>query len=88
MAGLTGGIFTVVKTVVFPLILVSTVISLASQLSSTIKLTRLSALIDSVVKWFLGIVMTLFIGVTAIKGIAGAAIDGVSFKTAKFTRCV
>ena len=85
MAGLTGGIFTVVKTVVFPLILVSTVISLASHLSSTIKLTRLSALIDSVVKWFLGIVMTLFIGVTAIKGVAGAAIDGVSFKTAKFT---
>ena len=36
-------------------------------------------------KWFLGIILVVFIGITTIKGLTGAAIDGLSFKTAKFT---
>ena len=33
----------------------------------------------------LGVLFVVFLGVTALKGIAGASIDGVYFKTAKFT---
>jgi len=84
LAGLTGGVFAVIKSVVFPAILVSAVFSLSSNISSTIKLNKFSDLIDSAVKWFLGIVLVLFIGITTVKGLTGAALDGVSIKTAKF----
>ena len=85
MAGLTGGIFAVIKNVVFPAILVSAVFAMASNLSTTIRLKRFSGFMESCAKWFLGIILVVFIGITTIKGLTGAAIDGLSFKTAKFT---
>ena len=85
LAALTGGIFTVMKTVIFPAVIVTAVITIASNISSSIKLGRFTALIESGVKWFLGIVMIVFVGVIALKGITGATLDGLSFKTAKYT---
>lgn len=85
LAGLTGSIFTVITTVVFPLILVYAVLSIASNFSTAIRLGKLAELVESVVKWLLGILFIVFLGVTALKGIAGASIDGISFKTAKYT---
>lgn len=85
MAALTGGIFTVIKTVVFPAILISLVLTVASNVSSVIKLGKMSAFIESAVKWSLGIIMIVFLGTIALKGMSGAAIDGITFKTAKYT---
>lgn len=85
LAALTGGIFSVMKTVIFPAVIVTAVITIASNISSSIKLGRFTGLIESGVKWFLGIVMIVFVGVIAMKGITGASLDGLSFKTAKFT---
>ncbi|MBS6511429.1 MAG: stage III sporulation protein AE, partial [Clostridiales bacterium] len=85
LAGLTGSIFTVITTVVFPLILIYAVLSIASNFSTAIRLGKLADLLESVVKWLLGILFIVFLGVTALKGIAGASIDGISFKTAKYT---
>lgn len=85
MAALTGSVFVLIRTIVFPAILVSAVLALASNMSSTIKLGKMSKLIESGVKWFIGIVMMIFLGVMAIKGLTGATIDGLSFKTAKYT---
>lgn len=85
MAALTGSVFTLIRNVVFPAILVAAVLTLASHISHTIKLTRFSSLIQSGVKWFLGVISTVFLGVTAMKGLTGAALDGLSFKTAKYT---
>ena len=85
MAGLTGGIFTIVQMVVIPLILVNTVLSMASGVSGTLRLHGFVKTINSVIKWLLGILFVVFLGITAMKGIAGGAIDGISFKTAKYT---
>ena len=85
MAGLTGSVFWLINVVVFPAILAAAVLSLSSNISSTIKLNKMSSLIQSGVKWMLGIVMIVFLGITAIKGLTGAALDGLTFKTAKFT---
>lgn len=85
LAGLTGSIFSIITTVVFPLILVYAVVSIASNFSSTINLGKLAELLESIVKWLLGILFVIFLGISTLKGIAGASIDGVSFKTAKYT---
>lgn len=85
MAALTGTVFALVKNIVFPAIIIAAVLGLVSNISSTIKLQRFSDLIISAVKWLLGIVFTVFLGVSALKGMSGAAIDGISFKTAKYT---
>lgn len=85
LAALTGGIFSAMRSIIFPAVIVTAVITIASNISSSIKLGRFTALIESGVKWFLGIVMIVFVGVIAIKGITGASLDGLSFKTAKYT---
>lgn len=85
MGGLTGGIFILVEKVIFPAILAGAVISLASGISNTLRLAAFSKLIESGVKWLLGILFVVFLGVTALKGLAGASLDGVYFKTAKYT---
>ena len=85
LAGLTGSIFSIITAVVFPIILIYAVVSIASNFSSAINLGKLAELLESIVKWMLGISFVIFLGVTALKGIAGASIDGVSFKTAKYT---
>lgn len=85
LAGLTGSIFSIITAVVFPIILIYAVVSIASNFSSAINLGKLAELLESIVKWMLGISFVIFLGVTTLKGIAGASIDGVSFKTAKYT---
>ena len=85
MAGLTGGIFHIVNKLVIPAILVKSILDLGTGMNSLIRLDGISKLIGSLVKWLLGILFVVFLGVTALKGIAGASLDGVYFKAAKFT---
>lgn len=85
LATLTGTVFGAVKNIVFPAITISAVMNILTNISSTIKFDKLCELIESGVKWFMGIVFTLFLGISALKGTTGAAIDGVTFKTAKLT---
>ena len=85
MAGLTGGIFHIVNKLVIPAILVKSILDLGTGMNSLIRLDGISKLIGSLVKWLLGILFVVFLGVTALKGIAGTSLDGVYFKAAKFT---
>lgn len=85
MAALTGSVAALVKNVIFPVILVAAVLGAVSNISSTVRLSRASALLMSFVKWALGLVMVVFLGVAAMKGLTASAIDGLSYKTAKYT---
>lgn len=85
MAALTGGVFEIVEQVVYPMMIAGAVLSLASCVSRTVRLDKLAGFFGSMVKWTLGILFTVFLGVSVMKGIAGASIDGIYFKTAKYT---
>ncbi len=85
MAALTGGIFTLVDLFIFPAILAGAVLSLTAGVTSTLRLEALPKLIESGVKWLLGILFVVFLGITTLKGLTGASLDGVYFKTAKYT---
>lgn len=82
---LTTGITIFFKGFVLPLIIVLTVFTIINHFSTTIKLSGFCSLLKSIVKWGIGIGLTVFIGIIAIQGLLGSSFDGVSIKTAKFT---
>lgn len=82
---LTTGVTIFFKGFVLPLIIVLTVFTIINHFSTTIKLSGFCSLLKSIVKWGVGIGMTVFIGIIAIQGLLGSSFDGVSIKTAKFT---
>ncbi len=82
---LTTGVTLFFKSFVLPLIIVLAVFTIINHFSTTIKLSGFCSLIKSLIKWGIGIGLTVFIGIVAIQGLLGSSFDGVSVKTAKFT---
>lgn len=75
---------TVVHTIVFPMLFFSAVLHIVSSLSETYKLTSLANLLRTVAMAILGILLTVFLGVISVRGIAGSVADGVTLRTAKY----
>jgi len=75
---------TLTKNVVLPLIFFSAVLGIVDNLSANFKVSRLASLLKTVAMGLLGIFSTIFLGVLAIQGVAGAVGDGVTLRTAKF----
>lgn len=80
----TAGISTVVKTVVLPLIFLSAVLTLVSRVSKRVQVTRLAGLVRGGAIGVMGVFMTVFIGVTTVRGVSGSVADAVAIKAAKF----
>ncbi|MDR0850290.1 MAG: stage III sporulation protein AE [Christensenellaceae bacterium] len=74
-------IFTVV---IIPLFIFTLAFNVVGNLSSSIKLEKFAGFCNSLFKWIIGIVFTIFIAFITIQGITASAVDGVSIKTAKF----
>lgn len=77
-------ISTFIKTVVIPLVIFSSILSIISNISEKIRITRLASLIRGIAIALLGIVLTAFTGVISVQGLAASSLDGVMAKTAKF----
>ncbi|MMZ60447.1 Stage III sporulation protein AE precursor [compost metagenome] len=75
---------TMIHTVVFPLLFFSAVLHIVSSLSDKYKLTQLANLMRTVSMAILGILLTVFLGVISVKGIAGSVTDGVTLRAAKY----
>ncbi len=73
-----------VRNIVFPLIYFATILYLVSHFSPNFKIGRLADLFKEIALWGLGLMLTLFIGLTAIQGVAGGVGDAVSLRTARF----
>ncbi|KYH35689.1 stage III sporulation protein AE precursor [Clostridium tepidiprofundi DSM 19306] len=69
---------------VIPLAIMSFVTVFVNNISSDYKISRLSKLLNQVVLWTQGIIMTIFVGVISVRGIVSQTIDQVTLKTAKF----
>ncbi len=82
--GSITAIGTIIKVIVFPLIFFSAVLSILSNLSEKFQVSRLADLMKTVAMSVLGLCSTVFLGILAIKGVAGSVTDGVAIRTAKF----
>ena len=74
----------VIVGVVFPLAALICVLDMAGNMSGEIRLKNFSALAKSVIKWALGISLTVFTVFLTVQGITSATYDGFSFRAAKY----
>lgn len=84
LLGAIGFIATILKNIVLPLIFFSAVLAIVNNFSSKIQVSKLAALLKQTATVILGFVLTAFVGVISIQGIAAATVDGVTIRTAKF----
>lgn len=75
---------TVIKNVILPLIFFAAVLDIISNLSPKFQVSRLGGLIKTIAMSGLGILTTVFLGVLALQGVAGAVGDSVALRTAKY----
>lgn len=82
----TLGVFgTLIKNVILPLLFFVAILGIVSNLSERFKVSNLADLLKGVAMGLMGIFSTIFLGVMAIQGVAGAVGDSVTFRTAKFS---
>lgn len=72
------------QNLVFPFISLTAVLGIANNLSDQFKISQLVSFFKQLTKVGIGIVLTLFIGVITVEGVAGSVIDGVTLRTAKY----
>lgn len=78
-------VVTFIKTVIIPMVIFSSILSIISNISEKIRISKLASLIRGVAIALLGIILTAFTGIISIQGLAASSLDGVMAKTAKFT---
>ncbi|MFU1794722.1 stage III sporulation protein AE [Paenibacillus azoreducens] len=75
---------TLIYTLIFPLLFFSAVLHLVSSLSDKYKLTQLANLLRNISVGFLGVLLTIFLGVISVHGITSSVTDGVTIRAAKY----
>lgn len=73
-----------VSTVFIPLLMAAAGINIINNLSSSLKADKMAELLNKAVRWGLGIMLTLFVGVMGLQGIAAGSVDGLTVKVTKF----
>ena len=68
---------------VLPCITLITAVMVISNISDKIQIGKLAKFLRSSIIWFLGIVLTIFVGVVSLEGTLSSSIDGITAKTAK-----
>ena len=71
-------------TIIIPLIMAGFVLQFANNLSEEHKIDNLCKLLDQIIVWTQGIIITVFIALLTIRGITSTTIDAVALKTTKF----
>ncbi|WP_066873021.1 stage III sporulation protein AE [Clostridium mediterraneense] len=69
---------------IFPLILMFFVLQFVNNLTTEHKISNICKLVKQIAMWAQGFVLTVFVGIMAIRGISASTIDAVTLKTAKF----
>ncbi len=84
VAFLTNGISGIFCNVLIPVVSLTVVFSVLAGLSSTFKLGNAQAFLHGLIKWVIGISVTIFAFFMSAQGLSSAVIDGVSFRAAKY----
>ena len=77
-------IASLIEKLIFPLILGTVALSVASHMSDRINISTTIKTIKQVVKWLLVFTMALFTGIFGVYGLAGSALDSSIGKAARF----
>lgn len=72
-----------IQDLMIPLVLIFTSLVVISKISDKVQIDRLSKFLQSGIVWFLGIVLTIFVGVISLEGTLSSSVDGITAKTTK-----
>lgn len=73
----------IINLIVLPVVTASMVLSIASNLSDKVQIGNLAKFFKSSVTWFLGFVITIFVGVLSLEGTLTSNVDGITIKGIK-----
>lgn len=81
---LTNGITNIYLTVLLPLIGITVIFAILSNISSEIKINKMQDFISGIIKWIIGISITVFSFFMTVQGLTASNIDGISFRAIKY----
>lgn len=84
VAFLSNGTIGLVNSIILPIIGVLIVFTIISNLSDKIKLNRLMEFFQSIIKWLIGLTITIFSIFLTVQGITASTYDGISIKAFKY----
>ena len=73
----------IINEILIPIVLIIVVFSIISKISERVQIEKLSKFLKSGVSWFLGVVLTIFVGIVSLEGTLSSSVDGITAKTAK-----
>lgn len=73
----------IISNILIPIVLIIVVFSIISKISNRVQVDKISKFLKSGVIWFLGVVLTIFVGVVSLEGTLSSSVDGITAKTAK-----
>ena len=84
VAFLSGGMIQLIANVVFPMVILTIVFSIVSNLSKDIKMTKMTDFLESTAIWIVSVSFTVFMAFLSVNGITAGVRDGISVRAAKF----
>ncbi len=72
-----------IQNILIPMILIITSISIISKISDNLQVEKIAKFLKSSTIWFLGLILTIFVGVVSLEGTLSSSVDGITAKTAK-----
>ena len=81
---LSGGAVEIVSAFIFPATIAVTILNFMSKLNSQMSFTGVTALVKSIMKWVIGITVTVFSIFITAQSSASSLFDGIIFKATKY----
>lgn len=73
----------IIQNLIIPFVLVLISLVIISKISDKVHIDKLSKFFKSGIVWFLGVVLTVFVGVVSLEGTLSSSVDGITAKTTK-----
>ena len=73
----------ITQNLIIPMVLIFASLVIISKISDQVQVDKLSKFLKSGIVWFLGIVLTIFVGIVSLEGTLTSSVDGVTAKTTK-----
>lgn len=73
----------IIQNVILPFLLIFASLVIISKISDKVQIDKIAKFFKSGIVWFLGIVLTIFVGVVSLEGTLSSSVDGITAKTTK-----
>ena len=73
----------IIVSLIMPAVSIITALIIVSKISDRIQIEKISKFMKSSIVWFLGIILTVFVGVISLEGTLTSSVDGITAKTTK-----